>query len=102
MVLVEVIKNPIRYEGKRYYKGEQFQVDAHHVNPAIMKLVGEVDSDQTGFSFGQPIVLSEEQLEKMSVDGLKDYAKEFDIKLGRASSKDGIIEKIVKAQSKEV
>lgn len=101
MVLVEVINLPVRYGGKTYRKGELFQVESHHVAPKFMKLVGEVDKDQADIFVGEPIVLNKDALEEMSIEGLKDYAKAFDINLGKSNSKDGIIEKIVKAQ-KEV
>ena len=65
-----------------------------------MKLVGEIAEDQSDFFIGDPVVLDKEQLEMMSEDGIKDYAKEFKIDLGRTSTKEGMINKITKAQKK--
>ena len=98
MVLVEVIDVPVRYKGVRYYKGEQFEIESHFVMPSVMKLVGEVAEDQSDFFIGNPVVLSKKELLTMSIEGLKDYAKEFKIELGRASTVEGIVEKIIKAQ----
>ena len=98
MVLVEVIDWPVRYNGVRYNRGEQFQIEEHDFMPSSMKLVGEVSNDQSDFFIGEPVVLSKKELLTMSIDGLKDYAKEFKIELGRASTVEGIVEKIVKAQ----
>lgn len=100
MVLVEVIEWPVRYNKVRYEKGQFFEIDPKYFDSTSMRMVGEVDKDQTDHlsDIGKPIVLNKKELSQMSIEGLKDYAKSFDISIGRASTTEGIIEKIVKAQ----
>lgn len=101
-VLVEVIDIPVRYEGVTYYKGQTFQVLPDHVSNKFMKVMGEKSKDQTPISYeDKPLSLDKEGLEALSLDGLKDYASEMGIKLGRARTEEGIIEKILEAQKGE-
>lgn len=100
MLLVKVTDLAIRYNGKRYEKGETFEVQPDHFDHSIMTMVGEVAEDQSDLlsDIGDAVVLDKEQLEQMSIEGLKEYAQHFGIELGRTSTSGGMIDKIVRAQ----
>ena len=100
MKKVEVINLPIRYNGKTYGKGERLEVEARYFVSYLMKEVGEVEKANPTFSVEEPIVLDKDVLEGLSIDELREYATKNNIMLGRSSSQEGIIEKIVKAQKK--
>ena len=101
-VLVQVIDIPVRYEKVTYYKGETFQVLPKHISPKFMKVLGEKSKDQSPVQYqDKPLNLNEEGLRALSLDGLKDYAEEMGIKLGRARTEEGIIDKILEAQKGE-
>lgn len=103
MLSVKVKDLPVRYNGKRYEKGETFNVEPEHFMPSTMTMVGEVADDQSDHlsDVGDAVVLDKEQLEHMSINGLKEYAKYFNIDLGRTSTSGGMIDKIVRAQEGE-
>ena len=86
MKLVEVIKVPVRYEGKTYPQGAQFNMQNDHVNESLVKVIGDVATNP---------------FEGMSVDELKVYAEQHNIDIGKATTEEGIIKKIEEAQKAE-
>lgn len=98
-VLVKVKDIPVRYDKVTYYKGDTFEMLSSHVSNSIVEVMGELSEEQSPVTYEhKPLSLNKEGLKALSLDGLKDYAKEFGIELGRAKSKDSIIEKILKVQ----
>lgn len=93
MKLVEVIKIPVRYAGKTYPSGEQFEMYEDHVNEKLVKVIGEVAEKQTA--------TTDSEFEGMSIDELKAYADERSIDIGKATTEEGIIKKIEEAQKAE-
>ena len=90
MKLVEVLKVPVRYEGKTYPRGEQFEMEEDHVNENLVKVLGDVakKQDQT----------PDNTFEGMSIDELKAYAEQKGIDIGKATTEEGIIKKIEEAE----
>jgi len=86
MKLVEVINVPVRYEGKTYPCGKQFEMQEDHVNEKLVKVIGNVASNP---------------FEGMTIDELKAYAAERNIDIGKATTEEGIIKKIEEAQKAE-
>lgn len=93
MKLVEVIKVPVRYKGKTYPCGAQFEMHEDHVNEKLVKIIGDVPEKQEQIpdNINKP-------LEEMTIDELKAYAAERNIDIGKATTEDGIIKKIEEAQ----
>ena len=98
-VLVEVVNNSVMYNDKLYLVGQTFEIIPEHIILQCMNVLGEKSKDQTPIHYDEkPLVLNEEGLKALSLDGLKDYAEEFGINLGRARTEEGIIAKILEAQ----
>lgn len=93
MKLVEVLKVPVRYEGKTYPRGEQFEMIEDHVNESLVKVLGDVAKKQTD-TIDNP-------LEGMSLEELKVHAEQKGIDIGKATTEEGIIKKIEEAQKTE-
>ena len=101
-IMIEVINSAIRYNKVRYEVGEITEVLSEHIVPKFMKVLGEKSTDQSPITYEEkPLVLNEEGLKALSLDGLKDYAWEFGIKLGKARTEEGIIAKILESQKGE-
>ena len=93
MKLVEVLKVPVRYEGKTYPRGEQFEMEEDHVNENLVKVLGDVAKKQTD-TIDNP-------LEGMTLEELKAHAEQKGIDIGKATTEEGIIKKIEEAQKAE-
>lgn len=93
MKLVEVINVPVRYEGKTYPQGEQFEMHEDHVNEKLVNVIGDVAEKQSN--------TSDSLFEGMSVEELKAYAEQKGINIGKATTEEGIIKKIEDAQKAE-
>ena len=87
---VEVKETPIRHNGTRYTKGESFNIsqDQYKRIEAFVSVLDEGDKDAAN-----------DLLDAMEPDELRAYAEDHGIDLGRASSKEGILEKIRAAQN---
>lgn len=97
--LIQVITTNVMYNGVLYMIGDTLEVADEHILLDCMKVLGEKSEDQTPITYEhEPLILNIEGLKALSLDGLKDYAKEFGIKLGKARTEEGIIEKILEAQ----
>lgn len=93
MKLVEVIKVPVRYKGKTYPQGEQFEMEDGHVNEKLVNVLGDVAKKQSN--------TPDSPFEGMSIEELKAHAAERNIDIGKASTEEGIIKKIEEAEKAE-
>jgi hypothetical protein len=90
MKQVKVLKVPVRYNGVTHAPGASFEMEDEHVNESIVEVTGEVAVDNIPSEF-----------EGKTFEELKAYAEEHNIDIGRASTEEGIIKKIVEAQKAE-
>lgn len=81
---------PIFYNGERFSVGEEFVIVEKHLNKNIMEVVEKIEEQQT----------SANEFEGKSAEELKVYAKEHGIDIGKATTEEGIIKKIVESQQK--
>lgn len=89
---VEVNSIPIRHDGTLHEKGASFSISAkgyEAIKPHVTVL-DEADEEDT----------VTDPLESMEPDELRAYAADRDIDLGKATSKEGILEKIKAAEPK--
>lgn len=86
--VVEVLNIPVRYNGKTYNKGEEFEMEAKHLNETLVKNIGEVDE-------------TPKTIDEMTIAELKSYAKEKDIDLGEAKKQKEILEAIQAAEQED-
>lgn len=93
MKLVEVLKVSVRYEGKTYPRGEQFEMDNEHVNENLVKVLGDVAQKQSE--------TPDNPFEGMTVEELKAHAEQKGIDIGKATTEEGIIKKIEEAKKAE-
>lgn len=93
MKLVKVINVPVRYEGKTYPQGTEFEMASKHVNEQLVEVLGDVAIQQT-----PP---PDNPFDGMSIDELKMYAEQRNIDVGKATTEEGIIKKIEEAQKAE-
>lgn len=84
---VEVNEIPIRHNGQLYQKGEPFTVTAKEY-VRIEKHVTVLEDDENV----PPVPVTE-----MDLPDLKDYAKQHNIDLGKATKKEDILAAILKA-----
>jgi hypothetical protein len=92
---VEVNSIQIRHDGALYEKGASFSISTkgyEAIKPHVTVL-DEVDEADEGDTVTDP-------LESMEPDELRAYAADRDIDLGKATSKEGILEKIKAAEPK--
>ncbi|MCZ1266728.1 MULTISPECIES: hypothetical protein [Paenibacillus] len=92
---VEVNSIQIRHDGALYEKGASFSISAkgyEAIKPHVTVL-DEVDEADEADTVTDP-------LESMEPDELRAYAADRDIDLGKATSKEGILEKIKAAEPK--
>lgn len=100
--LVEAITTNVMYNDKLYMIGDTFECKDEHIILSCMKVLGEKSKDQSPITYkDKPLILNIEGLRALSLDGLKDYAEEFGINLGRARTEEGIIEKIIESQKED-
>lgn len=79
-MIVEVKEIPVRHNGMRYGKGEQFEIDskAYDRIKGYVNVIDESDS-------------LEKTLDEMTVPELKAYAAKNNIDLGEATKKEDIL-----------
>ncbi|PAE20508.1 hypothetical protein CHH80_10875 [Bacillus sp. 7504-2] len=79
---------PIFYNGERFSIGEEFVIVEKHLNKNIMEVVEKIEEQQAS------------KFEGKSAEELKAYAQEHGIDIGKATTEEGIIRKIVESQQK--
>lgn len=86
-MIVEVKEIPVRHNGQRCVKGEQFEIDAkQYVRiKAYVEVIDESDN-------------ADKPLEKMTVAELREYAASKEIDLGEATKKEEILQVLQGAQ----
>jgi hypothetical protein len=89
---VEVKSIPIRHDGTLHEKGASFSISTKGYE-AIKPHVTVLDEANEADTVTDP-------LESMEPDELRAYAADRDIDLGKATSKEGILEKIKAAEPK--
>lgn len=95
---VEVKSIPIRHDGTLHEKGASFSISAkgyEAIKPHVTVL-DEADEADTAIDSTEVT----DPLESMEPDELRAYAADRDIDLGKATSKEGILEKIKAAEPK--
>lgn len=88
---VEVKTIPIRHDGTLYKKGASFSISAEGYEKIKSHVTVLDESDEDTSSDIKPHIV---WLDSMEPEELKAYADEQGIDVGRATSKEGILEKI--------
>lgn len=97
-VQVSPKKIPVRHNGRLYSAGETFEIDRpgyERIAP-YLDFIAEVEPPEV-----DPPPGDNAAIEEMDVDQLKAYAEQQGIDLGRATSREGILEKIKEAPAAE-
>ncbi|WP_127539384.1 hypothetical protein [Paenibacillus illinoisensis] len=90
---VEVRSIPIRHNGTPYEKGASFSISSKGYE-RIKPYVNVIDESDDDAGAGNDSAPTADPLDSMEPDELRVYAADRNIDLGKATSKEGILEKI--------
>lgn len=97
-VQVSPKKIPVRHNGRLYVAGETFEIDRpgyERIAP-YLEFIAEVRPPEV-----DPPPGGDAAIEEMDIDQLRAHAEQHGIDLGKATSRDGILEKIKEAEAAE-
>lgn len=97
--LIQVITTNVMYNNVLYMIGDTLEVENEHILLDCMRVIEDDYEERAPITReDEPLIPHIEGLKALSLDRLKEYAEEFGINLGKARTKEGIIEKILEAQ----
>lgn len=89
---VTVKSIPVRYEGSRYIKGEELEINEKHFNENLFEEIEGSDDDTDLFS------LTEAELKKVNKDIIQSFLDKESIEYDSSSNKDALIDIILKKE----